>query len=157
VLLSPDISIALSQSHMFARDGRCKAFDAAADGFVRAEGCGIVVLKRLSDAVADNDNILAVIRGSAINQDGRSSGISAPNGAAQEAVIRQALANARVPAADIDYVEAHGTGTSLGDPIEAHALAAVLGAGRTTARPLTVGSVKTNVGHLESAAGIAGL
>jgi acyl transferase domain-containing protein/acyl carrier protein len=157
VLLSPEISIALSQSHMFASDGRCKAFDAAADGFVRAEGCGVIVLKRLSDALAGGDNILALIRGSAINQDGRSSGISAPNGVAQEAVIRQALANASIDPSQIDYVEAHGTGTSLGDPIEAHALAGVFGSGRTVSRPLVVGSVKTNLGHLESAAGIAGL
>ncbi len=156
-ILSPDISIALSKSHMFAPDGRCKAFDHRADGFVRSEGCGIVVLKRLSDAVADGDNILALIRGSAVNQDGRSGGITAPNGAAQTAVIRQALANARVTPADIDYVEAHGTGTSLGDPIEAHALAAALGPGRESSPPLLLGSVKTNIGHLESAAGIAGL
>ena len=129
-VLSPDISIALTKSRMFAPDGRCKAFDHRADGFVRSEGCGIVVLKRLSDALANGDNIRAIIRGSAVNQDGRSSGITAPNGASQEAVIRQAVANAGVAPADIDYVEAHGTGTSLGDPIEAHALAAALGAGR---------------------------
>ncbi len=157
LILSPDISIALSKAHMLAEDGRCKAFDAAADGFVRAEGCGLVVLKRLSDAVANGDNILALIRGSAVNQDGRSSGLTAPNGPAQEAVLRQALANGRVEAAEIDYVEAHGTGTSLGDPIEAHALAAVLGAGRDASHPLVVGSVKTNFGHLEAAAGVAGL
>ena len=117
----------------------------------------MVVLKRLSDALADGDHIHAVIRGSAVNQDGRSSGLTVPNGPAQEAVIRQALANARVEPSDIDYVEAHGTGTSLGDPIEAHALASVLGAGRDPSRPLVIGSVKTNIGHLESAAGIAGL
>ena len=157
IILSPEVTMALSRGHMIAADGRCKTFDAAADGFVRAEGCGIVVLKKLSDAVADGDNILALIRGSAVNQDGRSSGLTVPNGPAQEAVIRQALANGRVEAADIDYVEAHGTGTSLGDPIEAHALAAVLGAGRDVSHPLVVGSVKTNLGHLEAAAGIAGL
>ena len=116
-----------------------------------------MVLKKLSDAVVDGDNILALIRGTAVNQDGRSSGLTVPNGPAQEAVIRQALANGRVEAADIDYVEAHGTGTSLGDPIEAHALAVVLGAGRDASHPLMVGSVKTNLGHLEAAAGIAGL
>ena len=155
--LSPETTIALSKAHMMAADGRCKTFDSRADGFVRGEGCGIVVLKRLSDAVADDDNILAVIRGSAVNQDGRSSGLTAPNGAAQEALIRQALANSGVRPEEIGYVEAHGTGTALGDPIEAHALAAVLGPGRTKENPLVVGSVKTNLGHLESAAGVAGL
>ena len=140
-----------------APDGRCKAFDGRADGFVRAEGCGVVVLKRLSDAQADGDEILAVIRGTAVNQDGRSSGITAPNGTAQEAVIRAALAQSGVRGEEIGYVEAHGTGTALGDPIEAHALAAVLGVGRGAENPLVVGSVKTNVGHLESAAGVAGL
>ncbi len=157
VILTPEVTIALSHAHMMAPDGHSKAFDAAADGFVRGEGCGMVVLKRLSDAEADGDNILAVIRGSAVNQDGRSSGITAPNGAAQEAVLRQALANAGVSGPEIGYVEAHGTGTSLGDPIEAHALAAVLGKGREAGDPLVVGSVKTNIGHLESAAGVAGL
>jgi hypothetical protein len=155
--LSPETTIALSKAHMMAPDGRCKTFDSRADGFVRGEGCGIVVLKRLSDAIADADNILAVICGSAVNQDGRSSGITAPNGAAQEALIRQALANGGVKPEEISYVEAHGTGTSLGDPIEAHALAAVLGPGRAKENPLVIGSVKTNVGHLESAAGVAGL
>ena len=157
VVLSPEIGIAFSKAHMMAADGRCKTFDSKADGFVRGEGCGIVVLKRLSDAVADDDNILAVIRGSAVNQDGRSGGLTVPNGKAQEALIRQALANSGVKPEEIGYVEAHGTGTALGDPIEAHALAAVLGPGRTRENPLVVGSVKTNLGHLESAAGVAGL
>lgn len=156
-ILSPEVTIALSKAHMMAADGRCKTFDAGADGFVRGEGCGVVVLKRLSDALGDGDRILALIRGSAVNQDGRSSGLTAPNGTAQEAVIRQALANARVRPEEISYVEAHGTGTSLGDPIEAHALAAVFGSGRTAENPLIVGSVKTNIGHLEAAAGVAGL
>lgn len=156
-ILSPDITIALSRSHMMAPDGRCKAFDARADGFVRSEGCGVVILKRLEDALASGDRVLALIRGSAVNQDGRSSGITAPNGAAQESVIRAALASAGVAATDIDYVEAHGTGTGLGDPIEAHALRAVLGQGRTLDHPLIVGSVKTNVGHMEAAAGVTGL
>jgi acyl transferase domain-containing protein/SAM-dependent methyltransferase/acyl carrier protein len=156
-LLAPDVTIALSKSHMMAPDGRCKAFDERANGFVRGEGCGIVVLKKLSDAIADGDRVLAVIRGSAVNQDGRSSGITAPNGAAQESVIRSALARAGVSPASIEYVEAHGTGTELGDPIEAHALRAVLGEGRTADTPLVVGSVKTNLGHLESAAGVSGL
>ena len=157
VILSPDTTFAFSKAHMMAGDGRCKAFDAGADGFVRAEGCGMVVLKRLRDAEADGDRILAVIRGSAVNQDGRSSGLTAPNGRAQEAVIRAALAQAGVKPEEVSYVEAHGTGTALGDPIEAHALAAALGAGRGEENPLMVGSVKTNVGHLEAAAGIAGL
>src|SRR5262249_7250616 len=128
-----------------------------ADGFVRAEGCVILVLKRLSDAVEDRDRILAVIRGSAVNQDGRSSGLTVPNGPAQEAVIRQALSSAGLHPLDVDYVEAHGTGTSLGDPIEVHALASALSGGRGAERPLRLGSVKTNLGHLESAAGAAGL
>ena len=156
-ILAPEVTIALSKARMMANDGRCKAFDAAADGFVRGEGCGIVVLKRLSDAQADGDRILALIRGSAINQDGRSSGITAPNGAAQEAVIRLALTNAGVMPHEIGYLECHGTGTALGDPIEAHALAKVLGTGRTMDHPLALGSVKTNLGHLEAAAGVVGL
>jgi len=142
---------------MMAPDGRCKTFDARADGFVRAEGCGIVVLKRLSDAVANGDNILALIRGSAVNQDGHSSGLTVPNGLAQQAVIRRALKQAGVAPNEVDYVEAHGTGTSLGDPIEVEALGVVLGQGRDDRQPLTIGSVKTNLGHLESASGVTGL
>jgi acyl transferase domain-containing protein/acyl carrier protein len=156
-ILSPQTTITLSKAHMMAPDGRCKAFDASANGFVRAEGCGIVVLKRLADAVAGGDRILCVIRGSAINQDGRSSGITAPNGAAQERVIRRALAAAGVTPKEVGYVETHGTGTSLGDPIEAHALAAVFGGDRADTDPLLIGSVKTNLGHLEAAAGVVGL
>ena len=133
---------------MMAPDGRCKTFDAAANGYVRGEGCGMVVLKRLSDAVADGDRVLAVIRGTAVNQDGRSNGLTAPNGPAQEAVIRRALADGGVTPDDLGYVEAHGTGTSLGDPIEVRALGRVLGNERQD--PLPVGSVKTNVGHLLS-------
>ena len=157
LLLAPEPFFCFSNWGMLAADGRCKSFDAQANGFVRGEGCGIVVLKRLSDAVSNGDNILAVIRGSAVNQDGRSSGVTVPNGAAQEAVIRQALANAGVRPQEVSYVEAHGTGTSLGDPIEAHALAAVLGPERTTDNPLVLGTVKSNLGHLEAAAGVAGL
>jgi acyl transferase domain-containing protein/acyl carrier protein len=156
-ILTPEATIALSTARMMAPDGRCKAFDARADGFVRAEGCGLVLLKRLSDAVADGDRVLAVIPGSAINQDGRSNGLTAPNGPSQEAVIREALSRAGVEPADVSYVETHGTGTSLGDPIEVQALAAVMGASRPADRPLLIGSVKTNIGHLEAAAGIAGL
>ncbi len=157
VILLPALTINFSQARMLSPDGRCKTFDAAADGYVRGEGCGIVLLKRLSDAMADGDRVLAVIRGSAVNQDGRSSGLTVPNGVAQEAVIAAALADARLMPADIDYVEAHGTGTSLGDPIEVLAIARALGAGRSAARPVLIGSVKTNVGHLEAAAGVAGL
>ncbi|HZJ67877.1 MAG TPA: acyltransferase domain-containing protein, partial [Kofleriaceae bacterium] len=135
----------------------CKTFDASADGYGRGEGCGIVVLKRLSDAIADHDPVLAVVRGSAVMQDGHSGGLTVPNGAAQQAVIRAALAHAGVRPDDIDYVEAHGTGTSLGDPIEVRALGAVFGDSHGAEHPLVLGSVKTNIGHLESAAGVAGL
>src|ERR1044072_8093144 len=133
LILSPSVNIYLSQVRTLAPDGRCKAFDDRADGYVRGEGCGVVVLKRLSDALADNDNVLAVIRGSAVNQDGRSAGITAPNGPAQEAVIRSALADAQMDPSEVSFVEAHGTGTALGDPIEIRALAAVFDEGR--ARP----------------------
>jgi acyl transferase domain-containing protein/SAM-dependent methyltransferase/acyl carrier protein len=157
LILSPDLMVVFSAAGMLARDARCKTFDARADGYVRGEGCGVVVLKRLPDALAGRDPILAIIRGSATNQDGRSNGLTAPNGQAQQAVIRDALADAELPAAAIDAVELHGTGTSLGDPIEALALGAVLGEERSDDRPCLVGSVKTNIGHLEAAAGIAGL
>jgi acyl transferase domain-containing protein/acyl-CoA synthetase (AMP-forming)/AMP-acid ligase II/acyl carrier protein len=156
LLLSPDLTMTFSQAQMMAANGRCKTFDAAADGYVRSEGCGVVVLKRLSEALKDGDTVLAVLRGSAVNQDGRSNGLTAPNGLAQQAVITQALENAAVAPAQIQYVEAHGTGTPLGDPIEISALQAALGQHRTD-QPCMIGSVKTNVGHLESAAGIAGL
>jgi acyl transferase domain-containing protein/NADPH:quinone reductase-like Zn-dependent oxidoreductase/short-subunit dehydrogenase len=157
VLLAPDSTVALSEMGALSPSGRCRTFDARADGYVRGEGCGIVVLKKLSDAQRDGDNILALIRGTAINHDGRSAGLTVPNGPAQEAVIRAALAAARVEPGQVPYVEAHGTGTPLGDPIEVRALAAVFGAGHSKERPLLIGSVKTNVGHLEAAAGIAGL
>jgi acyl transferase domain-containing protein len=157
VILTPDITINFSRARMMAPDGRCKTFDAAADGYVRGEGCGVVVLKRLSDALAHGDRVRAVIRGSAVNQDGRSGGFTAPSERAQETVIRKALAAAGVAPAALSYVEAHGTGTALGDPIEAQALATVLRPERGKDRPLVLGSVKTNVGHLEAAAGIAGL
>jgi acyl transferase domain-containing protein/NADPH:quinone reductase-like Zn-dependent oxidoreductase/acyl carrier protein/NADP-dependent 3-hydroxy acid dehydrogenase YdfG len=153
-MFSPETFVNFSRARMLAPDGRCKTFDASADGYVRGEGCGVVVLKRLRDAQRAGDRVLAVIRGSAVNHDGRSNGLTAPNGFAQEAVIRAALADADAEPDSIDYVEAHGTGTPLGDPIELRALGRVFG-GRT--RPLVVGSVKTNVGHLEAAAGVAGL
>jgi acyl transferase domain-containing protein/NAD(P)-dependent dehydrogenase (short-subunit alcohol dehydrogenase family)/SAM-dependent methyltransferase len=152
LVLTPELTINFSQARMLAPDGRCKTFDADANGYVRAEGCGVVVLKRLADAVRDGDRVLVVVRGSAVNQDGRSAGLTAPNGPAQVAVIRKALAVSGVEAEAVGYVEAHGTGTPLGDPIEAAALAEALGGERT----LRIGSVKTNIGHAEAAAGIAG-
>ena len=155
LILSPENSIACSRWGMLAPDGLCKTFDADANGYVRSEGCGVVVLKRLADAQHDGDRVLAIVRGSAVNQDGASSGQTVPNGPAQQALMRQALAAARVQPSDIDYVEAHGTGTALGDPIELDALSAVFGE-RNSSAPLVLGSVKTNLGHLESASGIAG-
>ncbi len=154
LMLAPDLAVALSHSRMLAPDGRCKTFDAAADGFARGEGCGIVVLKRLRDALADGDRVLAVVRGTAVNQDGPSSGLTAPNGPAQEAVIREAIRRAGLKPADIGYLEAHGTGTQLGDPLEMGAIGNVFGNDRPADSPLLVGSVKTNVGHLEGAAGV---
>jgi acyl transferase domain-containing protein/acyl carrier protein len=156
-LLNPEPFLCFSKWGMMAPDGRCKTFDRAADGFVRSEGCGLLVLKRLSDAEKSGDPILAVIRGSAVNQDGRSSGLTVPNGPAQQAVIRAALASADLGPEAIGYVEAHGTGTRLGDPIELEALAAELAQSRSSDLPLWVGSVKTNLGHLESASGVAGV
>ena len=150
-------SEALIAGGMLAPDGHCKTFSAAADGYVRGEGCGIVLMKRLADAERDGDPILAVLVGSALNQDGASAGLTVPNGPAQERVIAEALAAAGLEPGDVDYLEAHGTGTELGDPIEIGAAAAVYGKGRDPDRPLLVGSVKTNVGHLECAAGVAGV
>ncbi|MUG91819.1 SDR family NAD(P)-dependent oxidoreductase [Scytonema sp. UIC 10036] len=157
LILSPLSTIGRCSLKALAPDGRCKTFDAAADGYGQGEGCGMVVLKRLSDAIADGDSILAVIRGSATNHDGPSSGLTVPNKMAQKEVIQQALQNARVEPNQVSYVEAHGTGTSLGDPIELESLAAVYGKNRPHNQPLVVGSVKTNVGHLEAAAGISAL
>ncbi|OBI76547.1 type I polyketide synthase [Mycobacterium sp. E740] len=157
LLLTPATMITFSHAHMLAPDGRCKTFDAAADGYVRGEGCGVIVIKRLDDAIRDGDRIRAVIRGSAINQDGASGGLTVPNGVAQQRVITDALSRAGVEPSEVGYLEAHGTGTSLGDPIEAQAAGAVLGAGRDADRPLLIGSAKTNIGHLEAAAGIAGI
>lgn len=157
VICEPDTMVSLSKAGMLAPDGRCKAFDAAADGFSRGEGCGVIALKRLSDAERDNDQIHAVIRGSAVNQDGRSAGLTVPSRRAQEEVIQTALADARISAEEVGYVEAHGTGTRLGDPIEIRALSSALTRGRAKDHTLIVGSAKTNFGHLESAAGIAGV
>lgn len=155
--LGPHFTMATTKMQMMAADGRCKTFDAAADGFVRGEGCGAVVLKRLCDARRDGDPILAVIRGSAVNQDGRTNGLTAPSGLSQQAIIQQALRNAKVDPAAVSAVEAHGTGTALGDPIEIEALTEVFGAAGPDRRPIMLSSVKTNIGHLEAAAGIAGL
>lgn len=157
LVLTPEMNINFSKARMMAADGRCKTFDATADGYVRGEGCAVLVARRLSDALADGDRILAVVRGTALNQDGRSGGLTAPNGPSQEAVIRAALDAAQVAPHSISYVEAHGTGTPLGDPIEVGALAAALCEGRASDQPLLIGSVKTNLGHLEAAAGLAGV
>jgi phthiocerol/phenolphthiocerol synthesis type-I polyketide synthase B len=157
LMLAPAVVRAFDQTGALSATGACHSFDADADGFIRGEGAGMVVLKRLSDAVRDGDRLLAVVRGSAVNQDGRSNGLLAPNPAAQMAVLRSAYANAGVPPQEVDYIEAHGTGTPLGDPIEARALGTVLGRGRPEESPLLIGTVKTNIGHLEGAAGAAGL
>ncbi len=156
LMLGPESTIALSRWGMLSPDGRCKTFDAGANGYVRSEGCGVVVLRRLSDALREGNRVLALVRGSAVNQDGASSGLTVPNGPAQKALLRQALASSRLQPADIDYVEAHGTATSLGDPIELEALRQVFSDPQRL-MPVVLGSAKTNIGHLESGAGIAGL
>ena len=159
LMLTPQISIAYARAGMLSPDGKCHTFDQRANGYVRGEGCGAVVLKRLSDARRDGDEVYGVIRGSAVMQDGKSASLTAPNGRAQEALMRAALSDAGVSAADVCYVEAHGTGTKLGDPIETEALSNVYGlaSGRLASSPLYVGSVKANIGHLEAGAGMAGL
>ncbi|MFJ3777375.1 acyltransferase domain-containing protein [Streptomyces sp. NPDC090075] len=157
LLLSPTVTVAFQRAGALSPDGRCKPFSAAADGIGRGEGCAAVLLKRLSDAERDGDRVLAVVRATAVNSDGRSNGLLAPNPAAQKALLTAAYTRAGLHPADVDYVEAHGTGTPLGDPIEAGALGAVLGPGRDPDQPLLLGSAKGNLGHLESAAGIAGL
>src|ERR1700686_2433806 len=157
VLISPDGFIGFSQAGMLSPEGKCKAFDASANGFVRSEGAGMVLMKRLSDALADGDPIYAVIVGAAVNQDGRTNGISLPSLEAQARLVREACAEAGIIPSQIGYVEAHGAGTAGGDPIEGHALAEALCAGRTDETALVIGSAKTNLGHLETAAGVAGL
>ncbi|OBK23302.1 polyketide synthase [Mycobacterium asiaticum] len=156
LLLSPGPSIACSRWGMLSPEGQCKTFDVSADGYVRGEGAGVVVLKRLDDAVRNGNRILAVVRGTAVNQDGASSGVTVPNGPAQQALLRTALTSSKLAPAEIDYIEAHGTGTPLGDPIELDSLSKVFD-DRENSAPLVIGSVKTNIGHLEAAAGVAGL
>ncbi|GDY49658.1 hypothetical protein SVIO_002810 [Streptomyces violaceusniger] len=157
VLLDPMSWVAVSRAHMLSPDGRCRTFSADANGFVRSEGCGVLVLKRLGDARRDGNRVLAVIRGTAVNQDGASSGLTAPSGSAQELMLRDALADAGIEGSKVSYLEAHGTGTAVGDPIELGASWRVLGPGRRPGEPLHVGSVKSNIGHCESAAGVAGV
>ncbi len=156
VLLTPELFASGARMRLMAQDGRCKTFDARADGYVRGEGCGLVLLKRLSDAVAAGDRVLAVVRGSGINQDGRSNGITAPNGEAQAALLRDVLAKAAIAPGQVEYIETHGTGTAIGDPIELEALSEVYGAPAGGRGRCVLGAVKTNIGHLESAAGVAG-
>lgn len=157
LMITPDLMVSLSKVGFMAPDGRSKTFDASADGFGRAEGCGVVVLKRLSDAVRDGDRVLALVRGSAVNQDGHSTVISAPNGLAQQTLIREALSNAQLEPGRIGFVEAHGTGTALGDPIEVEAIAATVGRRDVSAEPCFIGAAKANLGHMEAAAGVGGL
>ena len=156
-LLSPAVTKFMVEIGLLSAGGRCRTFDAGADGYVRGEGCGMLVLKRLRDAEADGDRIWALVRGSAVNHNGASAGLTVPNGPAQEQVIETALDRAGIPPAEVDYLEAHGTGSTLGDPIEVQAAAAVYGRGRAADRPLLMGTAKTNIGHLEAAAGAAGI
>ncbi|MFG1800886.1 type I polyketide synthase [Micromonospora carbonacea] len=157
LVVSPGLTLTLDAAGATAPDGRCKSFDSSADGYGRGEGAGVLVLKRLGDARRDGDRVLATILGSAVNQDGRTNGIMAPNAQAQRHVLARACAQAGVDPRSVDYVEAHGTGTRLGDPLEASALSAVYGAGREPGRPCLIGSVKSNIGHLEAGAGVAGV
>src|SRR5690606_2516008 len=155
--LHPYGFITFSKASMLSPGGRCKVFDASGDGYVRSEGGGLFLLKDYDQAMADGDHILAVIAGSAVNTDGRKSGLTVPNADAQIALMRQVYERAGIPVTDIDYLEAHGTGTAVGDPIETRAIGAALGQPRGPGNPLLIGSVKSNLGHLEAASGVAGL
>lgn len=155
--LLPSSNVILSQAKMLSADGQCKTFDAGANGYVQGEGVGVVILKPLADALRDNDRIYSVIVGSAVNQDGKSNGLTAPNGAQQEALLRTAYSVSQIDPAQVSYIECHGTGTVLGDPIEVEALENAIGKTHSNEQPCVLGSVKTNIGHLEPAAGIAGL
>src|SRR5690606_5436797 len=155
--LHPYGFITFSKASMLSPDGRCKAFDASGNGYVRSEGGGLFLLKNYDQAVADGDRILAIIPGSLVNTDGRKSGLTVPNVDAQIALMRETYARAGISPQDIDYIEAHGTGTAVGDPIEAQAIGAALGQARDRVNPLPIGSVKSNMGHLETASGVAGL
>jgi acyl transferase domain-containing protein/short-subunit dehydrogenase/acyl carrier protein len=157
ILLRPEGVINLSKAKALSPDGQCKTFDANADGYVRSEGCGVLFLKRMTEALRDKDTILAVIKGSAVNHDGKSAGLTVPNGKSQEEVMAKALSQTRLASCDVSYIEAHGTGTTLGDPLEVHAINAVYGQDRGNDNPLYIGTVKTNIGHLESASGVAGV
>jgi 6-methylsalicylic acid synthase len=157
VIAGPGLTVVLDAAGAISPDGRCKSFDAEADGYGRGEGAGVLVLKRLSNARLDGDRVLAVIRGSAVLQDGRTNGIMAPSGEAQTHLLQQAYRDAGLCPANVDYVEAHGTGTRMGDPIEASAISAVVGEGRLPERPCLLGSVKSNIGHLEAGSGVAGM
>ncbi len=156
-IITPETTIAFSKARMLSPEGKLRPFDAGANGYVRGEGCGMLFLKRLADAEKDGDQVLAIIRATSVNQDGRTSGISAPNGRSQQECIRAAMAQAGVTPADISYIEAHGTGTQLGDPIEMQALTELFPKGEGAESPLYVTSVKANIGHTETAAGVAGL
>jgi len=157
LILTPGGNVAFCKMKTLSPDGRCKSFDASADGLSRSDGCGMILLKRLSDALEAGDPVLAVIRGSAVNQDGKSNGLTAPSGKSQQAVIAAALERAGLLPDAVSFIEAHGTGTSLGDPIEMNAIGAVYGKNRDKSHPLFVGAVKANIAHLESAAGIASI
>src|SRR5262249_26773325 len=157
VIVRPEGSIGFCKASMLSPDGRCKSFDARANGFVRGEGAGVVILKPLARALADRDRIYALIRATAVNQDGRTEGISVPSQASQEANARDALRLADIAPESVQYVEAHGTGTPVGDPIEAAAIGGVYGKARKPEDRCVIGSIKSNLGHLEAAAGIAGL